>query len=66
MKFTEWMENEIIKMIKRSHAFVTKCHAQRHHMLVAESRHYLVIDLPTLGRFRFRCVSEPSERARGP
>lgn len=47
-------ENQIIKMIKRSHAFVMKCHAQRHHMLVAENRHYLEIDLPTLERFR--CV----------
>lgn len=40
-------------MIKRSHAFVTKCHAQRHHIVAAENRR-LEIDLPTLERFR--CV----------
>lgn len=46
---------KLIKMIKRSHAFVTICHAQRHHMWAAENRHYLVIDLPTLVRFRCDC-----------
>lgn len=47
---------------KRSHAFVTKCHAQRHHMWAVENRHYLVIDLPTLERFR--CVRERRRRRR--